>query len=263
MAVARKITSEQFLSRHMRDLPYFRALIRAVESSYYQDLPLPAPVYDLGCGDGHFASLTFEQPIDLGLDPWHGPIHEARQRGAYRSLVEADGARSPFPDGHFGSGFSNSVLEHIPHIQAVLNETARVLKPGAPFYFCVPNSRYLSELSISRLLGRAYTEWFRRISRVSHADEPEIWQGRLETAGFELVRWWNYFSPASMRVLEWGHYFGLPSVLARVISGRWVLAPTRANLWLTERYLRPYASSEAAEHGTFTFYIARRSSPQD
>ena len=51
---------KDFLFLQLRDLPYFRALLRSVESSFYQDLPLPAPVYDVGCGDGHFASLTFD-----------------------------------------------------------------------------------------------------------------------------------------------------------------------------------------------------------
>lgn len=250
--------TKDFLFLQLRDLPYFRALIRAVESSYYQDLPLPAPVYDVGCGDGHFASLTFDRKIDVGLDPWHAPIHEAQKHGAYRLLVEADGAFSPFPDGHFASGFSNSVLEHIPHIDAVLAETARVLRPGAPFYFCVPNTRYLSELSISRLLGRRYTEWFRRISRVSHADEPDVWRARLASAGFELVRWWHYFSPSSMRVLEWGHYFGLPSVFARVLTGKWIIAPAKWNLGLTELYVKGFASPERVENGTFTFYVAKK-----
>jgi hypothetical protein len=32
-------------------------------------------------------------------------------------------------------------------------------------------------------------------------------------------RHWNYFSPSAMRVLEWGHYFGVPSVAARVLTG--------------------------------------------
>ena len=154
---------KDFLYLQLRDLPYFRAFLRAVESTYYQDLPLPAPVYDVGCGDGHFASLTFDQKIDVGLDPWHGPIHEAKKFGAYKALVEADGAKSPFPSGYFASGFSNSVLEHIPHIDAVLAETARVLKTDAPFYFCVPNTRYLSELSISNVWGKSYTDWFRKI----------------------------------------------------------------------------------------------------
>ena len=243
---------------HLRDLPYFRAFLRAVESSYYQDLSLPAPVYDVGCGDGHFASLTFDRKIDVGLDPWHRPIHEAKKYGAYKALVEADGARSPFPSAYFASGFSNSVLEHIPHIDAVLAETARVLQTGAPFYFCVPNTRYLSELSISRLLGSGYTEWFRRISRVQHADEPDVWKGRLEKAGFELIRWWHYFSPAAMHVLEWGHYFGVPSVFTRLLTGRWIVAPAEWNLWLTRKYVSRFTSPERVRNGTFTFYIARR-----
>jgi SAM-dependent methyltransferase len=212
----------------------------------------------VGCGDGHFASLTFEQKIDVGLDPWHAPIHEAKKYGAYKALVEADGAKSPFPSAYFASGFSNSVLEHIPHIDAVLTETARVLKKDAPFYFCVPNTRYLSELSISRVLGAGYTEWFRKISRVRHADEPDVWQKRLEQAGFTLERSWHYFSPASMRVLEWGHYFGVPSVFARVLTGRWIIVRQPWNLWLTKKYVSSYASPAPVENGTFTFFIARK-----
>src|SRR5512140_1758220 len=164
--------SRDFLFLHVRDLPYFRGLLRAVESRFYQGLPLPGPVYDLGCGDGVFASLTFDRQIDVGLDPWHGPIHEAPRHGAYASLVEADAARSPFPAGHFGSAISNSVLEHIPHLDEVLVETARLLKPGAPFVFCVPNHNFLPSLSIARFFGRlglrsfarAYRSFFNRIS---------------------------------------------------------------------------------------------------
>ena len=249
---------KDFLFLHTRDLPYFRAFLRAIESRFYQDIDLPSPTLDVGCGDGHFAQLTFDRKLEVGLDPWTRPIHEAGTRGVYNVLTEADGADMPYPDAYFASALSNSVLEHIPHLDAVLVETARVLKPGAPFYFCVPNTRYLSELSLSRMLGQGYTEWFRRISRVAHADEPDVWQKRLENAGFELTRWWHYFSPSSMRVLEWGHYFGVPSVVARVLTGRWIIAPARWNLWLTEHYVRKYASPEPVGNGTFTFYIARR-----
>ncbi len=178
----------------------------------------------------------------MGLDPWHGPIHEAKKFGAYKLLVESDGAKSPFPSEYFASGFSNSVLEHIPHIDDVLKETSRVLKKDAPFYFCVPNTRYFSELSISHVLGKPYEEWFRKISRVEHADESDVWKERLERAGFEMIRYWHYFSPASMRVLEWGHYFGVPSVVARVFTGKWIISRTAWNLWLTKKYVSRYAS---------------------
>ncbi len=249
---------KDYLYLHLRDLPYFRALVRGVEAAYYQTFDLPSPILDLGCGDGHFASLVFDRKIDVGLDPWSAPIHEARRRDCYHLLVQSDGASSPFSEGYFASAFSNSVLEHIPHIDAVLADTARVLRSGAPFYFCVPNERYLSELSISRLLGKRYTGWFRRISRVQHADGPQVWEKRLEQAGFQLERWWHYFSPAAMRVLEWGHYFGLPSLVAKKLTGKWILVPERWNLWLTEKVVRKYSSGATVEDGTFTFYVARK-----
>ncbi|HEY5156709.1 MAG TPA: class I SAM-dependent methyltransferase [Anaerolineales bacterium] len=249
---------KDFLYLHLRDLPYFRALVRGVEATYYQIIDLPSPTLDVGCGDGHFASITFGRPIEVGLDPWMSPLREAGRRGCYRLLVQGDGVRTPFPDGYFASAFSNSVLEHILQIDAVLADTARVLKSGAPFYFCVPNERYLSELSISHLLGKGYTEWFRRISRVQHADGPPVWQERLEKAGFRLDKWWHYFSPSAMRVLEWGHYFGLPSLITRKLTGRWIIASTKWNLWLTEKFVRPYASTEPVNDGTFTFYMASK-----
>ena len=250
--------SKDFLFLHIRDLPYFRGFLRAIESRYYQDFEMPSPILDVGCGDGNFAALTFEGQIDVGLDPWHGPIHEASRYGKYRLLVEADGGRSPFPDNYFSSAFSNSVLEHIPHAPQVLKETGRVLKPGAPFYFCVPNPRYLGELSLPPVLGRGYTEWFRRMSRVEHAVEPETWQEWLKDAGFRLERWWHYFSPEAMRVLEWGHYFGAPTLLPRLLFKRWIIAPARWNLFLTQRYLQRFVDHPEHPQGTFTFYIARK-----
>jgi len=258
--------SKDFLWLNLRDLPYFRAMLRAVEAEFYQEFELPAPTLDLGCGDGHFATIAFDRKLDVGLDPWAGPIRQAARAGGYMSLVQADGGRMPFPAGHFASALSNSVLEHIQHVQAVLAELQRVLKPGAFFVFCVPNPRYLSELSISGVLnrvglgrlGRAYTGWFRRMSRVEHAAWPEEWQSWLEAAGFHLEKWWHYFSPQAMRMLEWGHYFGAPTLLPHALTRRWILDPWRWNLALTERLVRPHAVARPDSQGTFTFYIARR-----
>lgn len=246
---------KDFLYTQLQELPYFRALLRAVEASYYEDFELPAPVLDIGCGDGHFASLVFDHKIDVGLDPWHAPIQEAKKYNGYHNLIEADGAKIPFPDGYFASAFSNSVLEHIPHLDQVLVEAARVLKPGALFLLCVPNPRYLTELSIARLFGKRYANWFGRISRVIHADNPDVWQARLEKAGFRVERWWHYFTPSAMRVFEWGHYLGLPSLVVRKLTGRWILFPTRWNLALTDRFVRQYISAEPHSEGTMTFYV--------
>jgi SAM-dependent methyltransferase len=263
---------KDFLFLHMRDLPYFRALLRAVESRFYQNRLLPSPIYDVGCGDGHFADVTFEQPIDVGLDPWHGPIHEAKDRRAYRGLVEADAARAPFPDGHFASGFSNSVLEHIPQVEQVLRETARVLKPGAPFLFCVPNENFTRNLSVARALERlglermaaAYRRAFNRISRHAHCDAPDIWVQRLSAAGFEVEEYWNYFSASALSALEWGHYLGLPSALAKRLFGRWILSGSRWNLWPIMALLRRYYNEAVPDElGAYSFYVARRTRSAD
>lgn len=255
---ARAAAPKDHLFLHIRSLPYFRGFLRAIESRFYDDLAFPAPILDVGCGDGSFGALTFDGMIDAGLDPWHGPIHEAKRFGRYRLLVEADGAFSPFPADHFASAFSNSVLEHIPHAPRVLKEVERVLKPGAPFYFCVPNPRYLSELSLSRLLGPRYTEWFRRMSRTEHTLEPDVWSAWLGEAGLTLERWWHYFPPEALRVLEWGCYLGAPTLLPHALWRRWIIVPTRWNLYFTERGLRKYMQHPEHPRGAYTFYIARK-----
>ena len=127
------MSERDFLWPHLRDLPAFRALLRAVEARFYQDLlPLEEPVLDLGCGDGHFASVTFAHKLQAGIDPSAACLAEAHERGAYGLLPRALGDALPFPDGHFSTVISNSVLEHIPDLDPVVAEIARVLRPPSP-----------------------------------------------------------------------------------------------------------------------------------
>ena len=55
-----------------------------------------------------------------------------------------------------------------------------------------------------------------------------------------------------------GAYFGLPAAVAHTLTGRWVLAPNRANLVLTERLLRPYYEEPLPSQGAYLFFIARK-----
>ncbi len=259
--------TNDLLWQNINSLPYFRGLLRAVEARFYKRVELPPPVLDLGCGDGHFASIAFQQPIEIGIDPWEKPAQEASLRRVYRQVIRGQGAYIPFENGTFSSGFSNSVLEHIEDVDSVMLELARVLKPGAPFIFCVPNHQFLGNLSIGRLLDKLglpclageYRRFFNRISRHHHCDPPEIWRTRLENAGFGIDRWWHYFSPSAFRVLEWGHYFGLPSWLIHQFTRRWVLVPKKWNLALTlhlvEKY---YYEADEQPDGSYTFYITRK-----
>jgi SAM-dependent methyltransferase len=265
---------DDLLWRNLCDLPAFRALLRAVEASFYADLPLRRPVLDLGCGDGHFASVAFDRPLKAGFDPWWEPLTEARGRQAYHMLAQSEGEQMPYPDGCFATVVSNSVLEHIPQVQPVLAEVARVLQPGGWLYFCVPGPHFLPFLSVGRALDRvglhslggAYRRFFNRISRHYHCDGAEVWGRRLGTAGLRIVRWWPYFSRRALTALEWGHYLGLPSLVCKKLIGRWILWPARGNLWLTERLARPLyeeslsldGSTEAS--GAYLFFVAQKGS---
>ena len=260
---------DDLLWRHLQELPAFRALLRAVEAHFYADLPLPRPVLDLGCGDGHFASVAFDEPLEAGFDPWWGPLTEARERRAYCLLAQAEGARMPYPVNYFATIVSNSVLEHIPQVQPVLVEMARVLRPGGWFYFCVPGPEFLPFLSVGRALdgvglrspGETYRRFFNRVSRHYHCDGPAVWERRLGGAGLRLVRWWPYFTRRALVALEWGHYLGLPSLVCKKLTGRWVLSPSRANLWFTERLVRPFyqeSLSRNGDSGACLFFVARK-----
>jgi len=257
---------KDYLKLHLQDLPYFRALLRAVEARFYMDISLPEPVLDLGCGDGHFASRAFENELQVGLDPWWGPLKEAAERGIYKSLVCAEGNLTPFPGDYFSSAISNSVLEHIPDLDPVIRETARVLKPGAPFIFCVPNHRFLDTLSIGRWLDKiglpgpanVYRSFFNKISRHFQCDSLETWKERLNKFGFELEDSWDYFPPLALKTLEWGHYFGVPSLVCKTFFNKWILVPEEWNLFLTDLLVRPhYDRDSQSENGVYSFYISR------
>lgn len=264
-------TSEDLLWLHLKDLPAFRALLRATEARFYASLPFPEPVLDLGCGDGHFGAVALPRVPDVGLDPDPRPLREARRRGVYRLLLRADGGRLPFPDGAFGTVVSNCVLEHIPNVEPVVREVARVLRPGGRFYFSVPGPDFLSLLSIGRALdrlrmrplGNLYRQFFHRISRHYHYDGVEGWRARLERAGLKLLDARPYLSPRALAAVEWGHYFGLPSLVAKKLTGRWVICPWRGNLWLTERLVRHFYDEVASAEGGCLFLAAARSEGPD
>lgn len=258
---------DDLLWQHLKDLPAFRALLRSVEARFYQALlPLAEPVLDVGCGDGHFASVTFPEPLTAGIDPAARMLTEAQGRGAYRLLAQARGDALPFADGCFATVISNSVLEHIPDVEATLAEIARVLQVGGRFLFCVPGDHFTALLLSPRLFrrlrlegpARAYERFFNRISRHHHCDGPALWQTRLERVGLQIADWFYYFSVRANKALELGHYLGAPSLVAKKLFGRWILAPTRWNLALTERWLRPLYEEPLPQVGACLFFVAEK-----
>lgn len=86
-------------------------------------------------------------------------------------LVASDTAL-PFADARFQTVVSNSVLEHIPGLDATLGEIVPVLAPHGTFACTTPGDHFgkflLGNAPLRRVgrpdLGRAYARWFDRIS---------------------------------------------------------------------------------------------------
>lgn len=116
-------------------------------------------VLDSGCGTAKFAAWNADQvDMMIGSDPVTLFADAAVERVA---LVQSDARRLPFADNSLDKGFSIDVLEHFPRpvVDAYLQETARVLKPGGRFLIFSNTSDpspIQPVIDVSRHLGRLF-----------------------------------------------------------------------------------------------------------
>ena len=131
---------EKYIIDFLENKPIFFSFLRPKEVFLYQKYkPFNAPILDIGCGDGFFAKIAFGR-IDIGLDVKNSEINEAKEKKVYKKIVIYDGKKIPFPDNYFSTIICNSSFEHIPNIDEVLKESARVLKKNGNMYFTVPTN---------------------------------------------------------------------------------------------------------------------------
>jgi len=258
--------TRDYLVDQLRDMGPHRALLRAVECKLMGREPLTPPVLDLGCGDGHFASVAYEElPLDVGIDVLARDLREAASRpGVYRHMVFASGACLPFPDASFNTVVSNCVLEHIPEVDTVLREISRVLRPGGVFLATMPSEHfgeYLLGTTLLRRLGlrrlsRGYSAFFNRISRHFHVLPPAAWKAKLELVGLHVEEQRYYFSPAAHRRFDLCHYLAVPNLISKRLVGRWVVWEAQAKLFA--RWLRPYYEEPLPAIGAYQFVRCRK-----
>jgi len=258
--------SERILRAHLRALPWHRVITRSIEARILHDIELPRPLLDVGCGDGHFASVVFPQGVDVGIDPGIADAREAVERGAYRLVVTASSLAVPFPDRSFASVLSNCVLEHIPDLDKTLSEVARVLRPGGRFVATVISHRFSdlfipprawSRVGLSRARN-AYVRWFNRKARHFHFDSPETWIARLARAGLTVERWRYYSSPAASAAAHRSHYWSLPFLLWRRLTGHWVPCPGFWERPFWRRRLERYVAEPEPSDGACIALVCRK-----
>jgi SAM-dependent methyltransferase len=112
------------------------SFVRAAASA----LPPGAVVLDVGAGDAPYREL-FAHCEYLTSD-WAQSQHE----GAAGAAILAPADRIPLQTGSVDAILMTQVLEHVPEPQRVLDEAARLLRPGKTIYISVPFVWELHEL---------------------------------------------------------------------------------------------------------------------
>lgn len=131
------------------------AFWRAIEIGVLARRGLPEGLgLDLGCGDGILTDILLRHTgarTLVGVDPDPLETEAAARFPFYRRVHTCPGDRIPEPDASFDFVLSNSVLEHIPDLEATIAEVARLLRKDGRFVFTVPGPGFHDNLAGSVL----------------------------------------------------------------------------------------------------------------
>lgn len=163
---------------------------------------------DLGCGDGILTDILFNRVgktprlVGIDLDPLE--TEAAAAYPFYERIHTCPADAIPEADGTFDYVVSNSVLEHIPDLESVIREVARVLKPGGRFYFTVPGPGFHENLRGSVIgvdRSRYLADLDRRLAHFHYLSSAD-WAAMCDRNGLRLDHVDGYIDPSETRRWE-------------------------------------------------------------
>lgn len=118
--------------------------------------PAGKVIVDVGCGGGLMAEEVARLGAKvIGIDPSAASIATARRHAAAGGLAVdyliGSGEHLPVGDACADAVYCVDVLEHVADLDAVVAETARVLRPGGLYLFDTINRTRLSKLVVVKL----------------------------------------------------------------------------------------------------------------
>lgn len=263
------IMNKDFLATYVGLTPLALAIERSMECEILSRLLFERPILDIGCGDGIFAKVLFAEKVDTGVDPNATELAHARGLDVYTELLECRGDAIPRPDSSYRTIFSNSVLEHIPQVDRVLQEAHRLLAPGGAFYLTVPSDRFEQYACVSRVLSwlrlrgmqTKFRNFYNRFWAHYHCYNPETWAQRLREAGFEVVTARTYAPGGICTLDDLLAPFGVGGFVLKRIMNRWTLLPKLRRIVLAPVVVLVNRLIKNADQrdGGLVFLIARKS----
>lgn len=220
-----------FLLNYLKEAPLSLAIERCFECEILSQQIFTHPVLDLGCGDGIFSYVLFDEPIDTGIDLNPKALERAKKYAMHKDLISCSAEQIPKTYESFETIFSNSTLEHIQNIENVLREVKRLLAKDGHFYVTVPTEffeRYsifnvlLNKLGMTKLSLR-YRNFYNAFWRHYHAYPIDQWREIFTQYGFKVNHFVNYCPKSIVMLEDLFTLTALPCLLVKKIFNRWFI----------------------------------------
>ncbi len=228
----------------------------------------PGPILDVGCGDGLFARMAFEDAEVWGIDIDAAEGRWAAASQAYTQVVLGDVTRASLPRDFFATCVANCSLEHVPRLDLALKNILGSLRPGGVAYLFVPNVEWASHLTSARLLARLGAPLMSqqiqtaidRQFRHYHLYDAAGWRRVVADSGLEVQAVEPVLSSATTVAFEAFLLPSLAGLLNKKLTTRWTNFPLARQLFATPVYRAVKAIMDRADQAPTAEFlvIARR-----
>jgi SAM-dependent methyltransferase len=228
----------------------------------------PGPILDVGCGDGLFARIAFNEAEVWGIDIDAKEGRWAAASGSYSQVILGDVTRATLPGSFFATCVANCSLEHVPRIDLALKNIRNSLRPGGRAFLFVPNRDWARAFvsyraleavglgSAAELLRSSIDTFFKH----HHLYDAEGWHELVAASGLEVEAVEPVLSTATTVAFEALLIPSLAGWLNKHLTSRWTNFPRARRLYarpvhaMVERLLRSSRPDLTAEF----LVVARR-----
>jgi SAM-dependent methyltransferase len=238
-----EVTLEDF-QRYFPHTPAALCIKECARLSVMRRYPCPGPVLDVGCGDGLFARMAFDDVDVWGIDIDAAEGRWAAASKAYSQVILGDVTQVTLPERFFATCVANCSLEHVPRIDLALQNILRSLRPGGLAYLFVPSAGWASHLTSARVLtelgapalGARIESSIDHVFKHHHLYDEAGWRRVVEQSGLEVVEAVPVLSTATTVAFEAFLLPSLAGLLNKRLTTRWTNFPSARKLFARPVY---------------------------